>query len=221
MGIAGQRSRFGVFALLMACAALALLVGAPGCKKRNATVAKEDPPGARVFTPAWYDETPADEDGTIYETAQGLGATRTMSENMATNQARQGMALAIEGRVDVLQRAFAEQIDTSVSPELLRRFQNVNTIVASQMLRGSRVVRKETYREDDNFRTFVLMALDPRSIDAAYLENLKSVEALETRLRSTEAWRELQRRADELRDERYRGLRVPMTDDELTGDKDG
>ncbi len=218
MGVAGRRGQAKALAASLACAAaMALLIGAGGCQRRSASVEKEDPPGARVFTPEWYDETPADEDGVIYETAQGLGATRSLSENIATNQARQGMALVIEGRVDVLQRAFTEQIDTSVEPYLLRRFQNVNSIVASQMLRGSRVIRKETYREGDSYRTFVMMALDPRAIDAAYLESLRSIETMETRLRSTEAWKELERRAAELREERFRGLRVPMTDEELQG----
>ncbi|MHC4142383.1 MAG: hypothetical protein ACYSUF_11075, partial [Planctomycetota bacterium] len=107
-----------------------------------------------------------------------------------------------------------EQIEAADELDLLQRFQDVNTIVASKTLHGSHVIRKETYVEDNgNYRTFVLMELDGRELDANYLDELKAIDELETRLRSSEAWAELERRALELRRERG--------DEEIRGGGDG
>ncbi|MCB9847595.1 MAG: hypothetical protein H6814_04200 [Phycisphaeraceae bacterium] len=173
----------------------------------------------RAFSPEWYGTTLRDAEGRILKTAQAVGANPTISESLAINIARQAMAMAVDARVDSLQRNFQEQLEAGDELDLIQRFQDANNIVTSTALRGSHVVRKETYVEDGGrFRTFVMMQLDPREIDASVLDAAKAVEALETRLRSSETWEELERRARELREERLRGGAVgPMTDREIRG----
>jgi len=173
----------------------------------------------RAFSPEWYETTPRDEEGRIFKTAQAVGANPTLSEALAINLARQSMALSVDARVDVLQRNFQEQLEAGDELEMLQRFQDANNVVSSTVLRGSHVVRKETYVEENGvYRTFVLMQLDPREIDQSVLDALRDIEALETRLRSSEAWMELERRARELREERRRdGETGPMTDREIRG----
>jgi len=202
-------------AFLIVLSPLALI----GCSK-GPKVVDERSTVVRAFSPEWYEASPRDENGTIRKTAQAVGAKPRISEAFAINQARQSMALAIESRVDVLQRAFTEQIETPTEPELLERFQDANNIVASTTLRGSHVVRKETYREDDGqYRTFVLMELSGADIDKNYVDAMRELGILENRLRSGEAWAEVERRAQELRDERDRaGGLPPMTDAEIRGE---
>jgi|GEM_PF-1773379 len=201
------------------------LIALPGCQNgrlKQPTVALERSVVTRIFTPAWYEVDPEEADGRFLATAQAVGANPTIAEALAINQARQSLALTIEARVDVLQRNFQEQIEAADDLRLLQRFQDVNTVVASQSLRGSVVRRKETYVEPDGtYRTFVLMELDNRVVDAAYLDRLKQADELETRLRSGEAWAELERRARELREERARGGTSPLTDREIMGDPGG
>jgi len=197
--------------------ALALTLGA--CDSGPRVVDERDEV-VRAFSPEWYEASPRDEDGTIRKTAQGVGAKPRISESFAVNQARQAMALAIESRVDVLQRAFTEQIETDDEPEVLERFQDANNIVASTTLRGSHVVRKETYLEPDGqYRTFVMMELDSADLDKNYIDAMREMGLLENRLRSAEAWAELERRVDELRRERdQRGGLPPMTDEQIRGE---
>jgi hypothetical protein len=172
----------------------------------------------QAFSPAWYEQTPRGDEGSVYKTAQAIGANPVVSENLAVNLARQEMALSIDSRVDVMQRNFQEQIEAADELDLLQRFQEVNTIVASKTLHGSHVTRKETYVLDDGtYQTFVLMELDGRELDANYFDELKALDELETRLRSSEAWAELERRAIELRREQRRGGLGPMTDQEIQG----
>jgi hypothetical protein len=193
---------------LAACGACLSLGLTAGCQSKP-----KAPP--QPFVPAWYEETPRSEDGNIYKTAQAVGANPVVSENLAINLARQEMALSIDARVDVMQRNFQEQIEAAGDLELLQRFQDVNTIVASKTLYGSHVIRKEAYLEPDGtYRTFVLMELDGRELDLNYLNELKQVQELETRLRSGEAWAELERKALELRKERG-GDFGPVTDEEI------
>jgi hypothetical protein len=193
-----------------------LLTALPGCKRPK----RERLNGTQVWTPDWYNRSPTEKDGTLVETAQATMATFELAEMAAVNAARQNMALTIEGRVDVLQRGFQEQVNAIDDPDVLLRFQNANAIVASTSLRGSTVDRKQTYRLDDgNYRCYVMMTLDSAWIDKNYLDALRDIRLLETRLRSSEAWAELERRAQQLRDERNRGVLPPMTDEEITGDK--
>ena len=213
-----------IFRFGLAFALGAVILSAPmiGCKRNRVKQAKVLPERTEVtmaFSPAWYNAAPYDEEGRLVTTAQGVGANPTISESLAINQARQAMALSIDTRVDVLQRNFQEQVEAANDLRLLQRFQDVNAVVASHALRGSVVVRKETYVEPngDDYRTFVMMELDDRFVDAAYHDRLKQMQELETRLRSGEAWAELERRARELREERARGGVPPMTDREIMG----
>ncbi len=216
-----RRLRVLFLASLAACLSLGLPAGCKSNQRAQPKVVPERSEVTRAFSPPWYEETPRSEDGSIYKTAQAVGANPVVSENLAVNLARQEMALSIESRVDVMQRNFQEQLEAADELKLLQRFQDVNTIVASKTLRGSHVIRKETYAEvGGTYRTFVLMELDGREIDANYLHEMKSIEELETRLRSSEAWAELERRALELRKERG-GDFGPMTDEEIRGGGDG
>ena len=196
--------------------AATLVVGLTGCKRPK----RERLDGVQVWTPDWYARSATERDGTLVETSQATMATFELAEMAAVNSARQNMALTIEGRVDVLQRAFQEQVNAINDPDVLLRFQNANAVVASTSLRGSTVARKQTYRLDDgNYRCYVLMELDSAWIDKNYLDALRDIRLLETRLRSSEAWAELERRAQQLRDERNRGVLPPMTDDEISGNR--
>jgi hypothetical protein len=205
-------------ALIGAGLGLGLTAGCKSKQPAQPTVVAERSEVTRAFSPPWYEETPRSEGGSVYKTAQAVGANPVVSENLAVNLARQEMALSIDARVDVMQRNFQEQLEAANELELIQRFQDVNTVVASKTLHGSHVIRKESYLEPDGtYRTFVLMELDGRELDANYLNELKSIEELETRLRSSEAWAELERRALELRKERG-GDFGPMTDQEIRGD---
>ena len=207
---------------LTAIVALGALGACQANRVKQPKVLPEHTEVTRAFTPKWYDVDPTKDDGLLVTTAQALGANPTISESLAINQARQAMALTIDARVDVLQRNFQEQVQATGDLRLLQRFQGVNAIVASYALRGSVVRRKETYVESNGtYRTFVLMELDDRAIDSAYLSRLKQIEELETRLRSGEAWSELERRARELREERSRKGLPPMTDKEIMGGPKG
>jgi len=156
----------------------------------------------RAFSPEWYETTPKGGGNLISKTAQAVGVNPIISESLAINIARQAMAMSVESRVDAMQRNFLEQLEASKDFDLIRRFQDASTIVTSTALRGSHVVRKETYLEDDGtYRTFVLMQLDPREIDASVLDTAKAIENLETRLQPSEAWSDLVRRTNQWREE--------------------
>lgn len=208
--------------VLVALSSALAAVSLAGCDRTHVKAPKVVPEltqVTRVFAPEWYDAEPINEEGLLVTTAQAVGANQTISESLAINQARQAMALTIDTRVDVLQRNFQEQVEAANDLRLLQRFQGVNAIVASHSLHGSVVKRKETYLEPNgDYRTFVLMELDDRSIDAAYLNRLKQIDELETRLRSGEAWAQLERRAKELREEKAQGGSAPTTDKEILGD---
>jgi hypothetical protein len=194
---------------------LALIAGVTGCKKPK----QQRLDGERVWTPNWYSNTSTERDGTLVETAQATMATFELAEMAAVNAARQNMALTIEGRVDVLQRAFQEQVNAISDADVLLRFQNANAVVASTTLRGSSIEKKETFEMNDgNYRCYVMLELDAALIDKNYLDAMRDIRLLETRLRSSEAWAELERRAQRLRDERNsNGPLPPMTDDEING----
>jgi hypothetical protein len=193
-----------------------------GCQPKTKVV-PEKTTVTRAWAPDWYEQTPRDDDGTVRKTAQGLGATQEISEEMAIMQARVFMAQSLQVQVEALQKQFKEQFERSGDLTVLQRFQSATSMVTDQAIRGSHVVRKETYLEDDgNWRTFVLMELDGREIDLAMVEAVEGDDPmdmeLETRLRSSTAWAELEQRADELRAERTGDEESPAGDTAEDGD---
>ena len=77
-------------AVLTAVGLAALLLA--GCKTAPAgpKVVAEREEVTRAFAPAWYDDTPRVEDGSIYKTAQAYGADPMMAGSIAINLARLG-----------------------------------------------------------------------------------------------------------------------------------
>jgi len=208
------------FRLAMLSAALA--IGVQACDS-HPKVVDERASVARAFVPEWYNDTPRGDNGTVVKTSQAVGATPEMAETMATNFARAAMALSIETQVNVMQRNFQEQLSAADDLDLLQRFQNITDTVASHILKGSHVTRREIYAEPSGgYRCFVRMEVDGGEIAANYLEQLKQQDELETRLRSGEAWAELERRVQQLRQQQKKSGKLPsMTDEQLRKSSDG
>ncbi|MHC4306327.1 MAG: hypothetical protein ACYSW2_17880, partial [Planctomycetota bacterium] len=102
-------------------AGLGLMAGCSSKQPPQPKVVAERTEVIQAFSPEWYEETPRSENGSVYKTAQAIGANPVVSENLAVNLARQEMALSIDSRVDVMQRNFQEQIEAADELDLLQR----------------------------------------------------------------------------------------------------
>ncbi|MCK4874070.1 MAG: hypothetical protein KAS72_15210 [Phycisphaerales bacterium] len=155
--------------------------------------------------PEWYSDLPGTEDA-IYVTATRVSPDRQMAENMAENQARADLAQHLSIMVSTLQRDFDEQINVAGDLELLQTSQVVVESVTHTILEGTYVDKKETHLTDkDYYRVFIRMVLDRNIVRERYLEEIKKHKELETRLRSTEAFQQLERKVADYREETEAG----------------
>jgi hypothetical protein len=151
--------------------------------------------------PEWYSELPA-EDEKIYATANAVSPDRQMAEKIAGREARVALARHLEVMVNGLQRGFEEQLTLQGDFELLQSSQEVAETVTHTTLVGSRVDKKETHlTPKGNYRVFVRMELDRDLVRQNYLDEVRKYQELETRLRASDAFKEMERRVEDYRRE--------------------
>jgi hypothetical protein len=151
--------------------------------------------------PAWFAETIPDETR-LYATTTRVSPDWQMAINLSENQARVDLAQHLDVWVKAMEKEFDEQIVLGGDTELLQTSQVVAKTVTSQSLTGSYVEKKETHMmPDGQYRVFVRMVLDLDLVRERYLEEIKKHKKLETQLRSTEAFEELEREVEAYREE--------------------
>ncbi len=179
-----------------------------GCKNESASEIASG--GKRVLAddevlvpaePEWYSNLPADEN-VIYATANAVSPAWDMAEKMAALEGRAALARHLEVMVNGMQRSFDEQLELAGEYELLQSNQDVAETVTHTILTGSFVDLKETHlTEKGNYRVFVRMALDRDMVRQRYLDELRRYRELETRLRASDAYKDMERRVEDYRRE--------------------
>ncbi len=193
---------------------LALLAGSSlglvGCKNKDTSVSQIASGSDRVLAeptvrvpaePVWYSDLPASE-MVIYATANAVSPDWQMAEKIAAREARVALARHLEVMVNGLQRGFDEQLTLEGDRELLQSNQDVAETVTHTILTGSYVDKKETHlTPKDNYRVFIRMALDRGMVEQRYLDQIKRHKELETRLRASDAFEDMERRVEAYKQE--------------------
>lgn len=151
--------------------------------------------------PAWY-LTPPSDVNYLYGANTSASQDLQLSVDKATLGANQKLAQQLEVKIQGLQKSFMEEIGAADDSQLLQQFTQVSRAVVSQTLIGARVKEKKTVREGNVWRTYVLAELPVGVANKAFLDRLKAQDALLTRVRATETFKELDAEVSKLESSR-------------------
>jgi hypothetical protein len=152
--------------------------------------------------PSWYTEIPQKEDA-VYAVGTSVTPDLQLSVDIATLSAKTTLADRINGKLDSMTKSFVAKIgsndlDTSVLNEIEKVSKNV---IASVDVAGYIIDKSDVTQEGTQYRAYVLLAYNNEEATKVLMNRMKRDKMIYSRIRSTEAWKELENEVNKSKDE--------------------
>ena len=152
--------------------------------------------------PEWYLNIPSADD-TIYSSGSARAPDLQLAVDIAIMNAKTTLADRINGKLDSMTKSFVAKIgstdlDTSVLNEIEKTSKNV---IASVDVAGYVVDKSDITQEGTQYRAFVLIAYNSEEATKIMMNRMKRDRMIYSRIRSTEAWKELEDEVNKSKEE--------------------
>ena len=152
--------------------------------------------------PEWYLNIPTADD-TIYSSGSAKAPDLQLAVDIAIMNAKTTLADRINGKLDSMTKSFvakigSDDLDTSVLNEIEKTSKNV---IASVDVAGYIIDKSDVTQEGTQYRAYVLLAYNNEEATKVLMNRMKRDKMIYSRIRSTEAWKELENEVDKSKDE--------------------
>ena len=152
--------------------------------------------------PEWYLNIPSADD-TIYSSGSAKAPDLQLAVDVAVMNAKSTLADRINGKLDSMTKSFVAKIgssdlDTSVLNEIEKVSKNV---IASVDVAGYIIDKSDVTQEGTQYRAYVLLAYNNEEATKVLMNRMKRDKMIYSRIRSTEAWKELEDEVNKSKDE--------------------
>ena len=152
--------------------------------------------------PEWYLNIPSGDD-TIYSSGSARAPDLQLAVDIAIMNAKTTLADRINGKLDSMTKSFvakigATDLDTSVLNEIEKTSKNV---IASVDVAGYVVDKSDITQEGAQYRAYVLLAYNSEEATKIMMNRMKRDRMIYSRIRSTEAWKELENEVNKSKEE--------------------
>ena len=152
--------------------------------------------------PEWYLNIPSADD-TIYSSGSARAPDLQLAVDIAIMNAKTTLADRINGKLDSMTKSFVAKIgsndlDTSVLNEIEKTSKNV---IASVDVAGYIIDKSDVTQEGTQYRAYVLLAYNSEEATKVLMNRMKRDKMIYSRIRSTEAWKELEDEVNKSKDE--------------------
>ena len=152
--------------------------------------------------PEWYLNIPSGDD-TIYSSGSARAPDLQLAVDIAIMNAKTTLADRINGKLDSMTKSFVAKIgssdlDTSVLNEIEKVSKNV---IASVDVAGYIIDKSDVTQEGTQYRAYVLLAYNSEEATKVLMNRMKRDRMIYSRIRSTEAWKELENEVNKSKDE--------------------
>ena len=190
--------------LLVTVSAVALTLGACGANQPKSLV---DTPEIRYQTqkvtsavsmiPKWYKKMP-DEKGAIFTVGSATAPDLQLAVDIATLNGKVVLADRINGKLKAMTKSWIAKfgqsdVDARVMTEIEKVAKNV---IANVDVAGYNPVETEVFAAGTQYRAFVLLKYSDKEASKIIMNRLRKDRMVYSRLRSTQAWKELEREVE-------------------------
>ena len=152
--------------------------------------------------PEWYLNIPSADD-TIYSSGSARAPDLQLAVDIAIMNAKTTLADRINGKLDSMTKSFvakigSDDLDTSVLNEIEKTSKNV---IASVDVAGYIIDKSDITQEGTQYRAYVLLAYNSEEATKVLMNRMKRDRMIYSRIRSTEAWKELEEEVNKSKDE--------------------
>ena len=189
--------------------AIALAVGLNACANKDEialqpeVVYKTEKVATQIDNiPEWYMTMPESDD-TIFSSGTATAPDMQLAVDIAIMNAKTTLADRINGKLDSMTKSFvakigSDDLDTSVLEEIEKTSKNV---IASVDVAGYNVGEMDITQDGVQYRAYVLLAYNNEEATKVLMNRLKKDRMVYSRLRSTEAWKELEKEVNKSKNE--------------------
>jgi hypothetical protein len=190
--------------LMASVSVLALTLGACSASQPKSVV---DTPEIRYKTakvnaavsvvPDWYKKMP-EKKGSIFTTGSATAPDLQFAVDIATLNAKVVLADRINGKLKAMTKSWMAKfgnsdLDASVMTEIEKVAKNV---IANVDVAGYNPVEVDVFPAGTQYRAFVLLEYSDKEAAKVILNRMRKDRMVYSRLRSTEAWKELEREVE-------------------------
>ena len=184
--------------------AIALAVGLNACANKEdvalqpEVVYKTEKVATQIDNiPTWYMTMPESDD-TIFSSGTATAPDMQLAVDIAIMNAKTTLADRINGKLDSMTKSFvakigSDDLDTSVLEEIEKTSKNV---IASVDVAGYNVGEMDITQDGVQYRAYVLLAYNNEEATKVLMNRLRKDRMIYSRLRSTEAWKELEKEVE-------------------------
>ena len=152
--------------------------------------------------PVWYLNIPSADD-TIYSSGSARAPDLQLAVDIAIMNAKTTLADRINSKLDSMTKSFvakigSDDLDTSVLTEIEKTSKNV---IASVDVAGYVVDKSDITQEGTQYRAYVLLAYNSEEATKIMMNRMKRDRMIYSRIRSTEAWKELEDEVNKSKEE--------------------
>ena len=152
--------------------------------------------------PEWYMNMPTDEEA-IYSSGTSRAPDMQLAVDIAIMNAKTVLADRINGKLSSMTKTFVAKIgssdlDTSVLSEIEKVSKN---IIAEVDVAGYKVDKSNITQDGTQYRAYVLLEYSNEEAIKIMMNRMRKDRMVYSRLRSTEAWKELENQVDKSKDE--------------------
>ena len=152
--------------------------------------------------PDWYMNVPTDEEA-IYSSGTARAPVIQLAVDIAIMNAKSVLADRINGKLSSMTKTFVAKIgssdlDTSVLSEIEKVSKNV---IAEVDVAGYSVTKSDVTQDGTQYRAYVLLEYSNEEAIKIMMNRMRKDRMVYSRLRSTEAWKELENQVDKTKDE--------------------
>ena len=143
--------------------------------------------------PDWYKELPTDEEA-IFTTGSATAPDLQLAIDVATLNAKVTLADRINGKLDSMTKSFVAKIgSTDIDSSVLNEIEKVSkNVIASVDVAGYNPTKIDVFPAGTQYRAFVLLKYDNKEAYKIIMNRLRKDRMVYSRLRSTEAWKDLE-----------------------------
>ena len=141
--------------------------------------------------PDWYLNHP-DDANYFFALTTAESQDMQLAVDKATIDARAEIARQVDIKLMGLQKKFDEVVGVSNNSTLLQMTTQATKTVVSITLTGSKITKKDVFKEGELYRAYVLVQYPIGAASEALAQQIKNREELYTRYRATQAFKDLE-----------------------------
>ena len=144
------------------------------------------------IVPSWYNEMP-EKKGSIFTVGSAVAPDLQFAVDIATMNAKVVLADRINGKLKSLTKSWMAKIgSTDVDASVMTEIEKVSkNVIANVDVSGYNPTKVDVFPSGTQYRAFVLLEYSDKEAQKVIFNRLRKDRLVYSRLRSTEAWKEL------------------------------